>query len=601
MAADRAGGGARRIEQHRIGGSVGRQTRHRPRRVVGVQAEPRQIFVEPRQPRRRAVDGGHGGAGGGELRRLAARRRAEIDDSSCPRHRRAAAPAAPPPRPAPTRRPRRSRAVPATCRPPCAAGCRSAAARLRAGAPIPRHPCARSGRAAARPDGLRRCAGRVPRHRPRPTARHSQVRVLMPRRVLRRDARRALRASRRSTALTRPLNPVSSSRAVSSTDSLTAAWAGVSRNRSCAAPSRSISCTIVARAGSGRSRSAAMTASIWPSRRSVVATSMCAKPRSRGSSLHGADALVEGLVERPLAAQHRAENIQGGASGGLTAPVWSLVLARLLRGALRVRVRVRCRAKIVTLTLVRIPMAEAAVNAIGRRYFTPGPRRRRAPVEGTLPRAARTGAGAARRAASAARTRPRPHQLQPRDAVLHVRVGREQLVHRAAEQRIDDEQMRRRRLLLGLAVGDLLRWRSCRRASAEASQSGWPQISAPMRSASYSRVREIAICTSMAAIGATIIRTMRDDPGVAGRPSSSRLEPNRPPKLASMPMAPAITAVIVMISVSRFLTCASSCAMTPAISSREQHVAAGPVVAATAACSGCGRWRRRWAAASSMR
>ena len=38
--------------------------------------------------------------------------------------------------------------------------------------------------------------------------------------------------------------------------------------------------------------------------------------------------------------------------------------------------------------------------------------------------------------------------------------------------------------------------------SADASQSGRPEISAPMRSASNSRVRLIAICTSMAAIGA---------------------------------------------------------------------------------------------------
>ena len=50
-------------------------------------------------------------------------------------------------------------------------------------------------------------------------------------------------------------------------------------------------------------------------------------------------------------------------------------------------------------------------------------------------------------------------------------------------------------------------------------------------------------------------------------------------------MAPAIVAVTVMINVSRFFTCASSCAMTPAISSRLRDCKS-PVVAATAAFSG---------------
>ncbi len=52
-----------------------------------------------------------------------------------------------------------------------------------------------------------------------------------------------------------------------------------------------------------------------------------------------------------------------------------------------------------------------------------------------------------------------------------------------------------------------------------------------------------------------------------------------------MEIAPAMVAVIVMVSVSRFFTCASSCAMTPATSwlSRRRS---RPVVAATAAFSG---------------
>ena len=57
------------------------------------------------------------------------------------------------------------------------------------------------------------------------------------------------------------------------------------------------------------------------------------------------------------------------------------------------------------------------------------------------------------------------------------------------------------------------------------------------------------------------------------------------PKLASMEMAPAMVAVMVMISVSRFFTWASSWAMTPAISSGVSR-RSRPVVAATAAFSG---------------
>jgi hypothetical protein len=40
---------------------------------------------------------------------------------------------------------------------------------------------------------------------------------------------------------------------------------------------------------------------------------------------------------------------------------------------------------------------------------------------------------------------------------------------------------------------------------ARASHFGWPQISAAVRSAEYSRVREIAICTCFAASGARIM------------------------------------------------------------------------------------------------
>ncbi|MNY25897.1 hypothetical protein D3C86_1597090 [compost metagenome] len=119
---------------------------------------------------------------------------------------------------------------------------------------------------------------------------------------------------------------------------------------------------------------------------------------------------------------------------------------------------------------------------------------------------------------------------------------------------------------------------------AEASQSGLPQISAPRRSAEYSRVRLIAICTSIAASGATIIAT-----STPIKPNGlllfSRLPPKKKAKLPSMEMAPASVAVIVMVSVSRFCTCASSCAMTPATSSGVKR-SSNPVEAATAAFCG---------------
>ena len=119
---------------------------------------------------------------------------------------------------------------------------------------------------------------------------------------------------------------------------------------------------------------------------------------------------------------------------------------------------------------------------------------------------------------------------------------------------------------------------------AEASHRGLPQISAPRLSAAYSRVRLIAICTSMAANGAMII--------VASTPMTpkgllrlSRLPPNRKAKLPSIEIAPASVAVTVMISVSRFSICANSCAITPATSSGVSRCKR-PVEAATAAASG---------------
>ena len=54
----------------------------------------------------------------------------------------------------------------------------------------------------------------------------------------------------------------------------------------------------------------------------------------------------------------------------------------------------------------------------------------------------------------------------------------------------------------------------------------------------------------------------------SGLPSESRPPPISPPKLASMPMAPASVAAMVMISVSRWRTWLNSWAITPVISSR---------------------------------
>ncbi len=107
-----------------------------------------------------------------------------------------------------------------------------------------------------------------------------------------------------------------------------------------------------------------------------------------------------------------------------------------------------------------------------------------------------------------------------------------------------------------------------------------------MRSAEYSRERLIAICTSMAASGATRMAT--SVPMMPTPPRSSRWPPNIMPNCmycASMEMAPPMVAAIVMVSVSWFLMCASSCAMTPASSSR-LNACSSPVEAHTAACDG---------------
>ena len=81
MAADGAGRGAGRIDQHAVEravaagpfGAIGDD-------VVGLQRQPRKIVAQPRHPRRRTIDRGDARAGLRELRGLAAGRGAEIDD-----------------------------------------------------------------------------------------------------------------------------------------------------------------------------------------------------------------------------------------------------------------------------------------------------------------------------------------------------------------------------------------------------------------------------------------------------------------------------------------------------------------------------------------
>ncbi|MCY1308885.1 hypothetical protein D9M70_589270 [compost metagenome] len=84
---------------------------------------------------------------------------------------------------------------------------------------------------------------------------------------------------------------------------------------------------------------------------------------------------------------------------------------------------------------------------------------------------------------------------------------------------------------------------------AEARASGSPEISAPSLSASYSRVRLTAICTSMAATGAR--KTISKAPMPPSGLSLLLPPPKNRPNCAKAEMAPAKVAVMVMVSVSR--------------------------------------------------
>ncbi len=88
------------------------------------------------------------------------------------------------------------------------------------------------------------------------------------------------------------------------------------------------------------------------------------------------------------------------------------------------------------------------------------------------------------------------------------------------------------------------------RVSAEASDSGLPQISPPIRSAEYSRVRLIIAWISIAAMGAKIAAS--SVPIIPIQPLS-RPPPKNMPNCASIDIAPATVAATVIVSVSRFL------------------------------------------------
>ena len=76
--------------------------------------------------------------------------------------------------------------------------------------------------------------------------------------------------------------------------------------------------------------------------------------------------------------------------------------------------------------------------------------------------------------------------------------------------------------------------------------------------------------------------------------------PNRNPNWAMDEIAPATVAATVIVSVSRFLMWASSCAITPASSSRLRN-RTKPVVTATAECSGLRPVAKAFGCASSRR
>ncbi len=292
MAADRAGGAARRIQQHRI-------ERHRRHPAVRIglhhfRGEPpvAEVLAQAQHPGGIALQRGDDGAGGGKLRRLAARRGAEIGHALArprrkqPRgqggggilHPEVARRRSPGFRSTrvPGGKPHRSgRQHLATFRRRRTWSERDIERRLvlmrqgdRPGLFAPGRP--QPGRCIqARPVEFRQAAQR--RLRPPAAARHSPAR------------RTAI--SRRARA--------------SATAVATAAWLGVSSSSSPAAPMRR-----TWRTGSGGAlrRNGSSTASSVPIRRSTAAASRCAAARSLGGNI---GQCIQRFLERAALVEHR--------------------------------------------------------------------------------------------------------------------------------------------------------------------------------------------------------------------------------------------------------------------------------------------------------
>ena len=111
VAADGARRGARRVDQNGIK-RLGRPFGDIRADKLGCKRQAAQIFLQPGEACRRAIDRGDAGARGGKLRGLAAGRRAQIGDAKPRDGAEAGAPAERPRRPEPTTRLRQSPAAP---------------------------------------------------------------------------------------------------------------------------------------------------------------------------------------------------------------------------------------------------------------------------------------------------------------------------------------------------------------------------------------------------------------------------------------------------------------------------------------------------------
>jgi hypothetical protein len=92
--------------------------------------------------------------------------------------------------------------------------------------------------------------------------------------------------------------------------------------------------------------------------------------------------------------------------------------------------------------------------------------------------------------------------LQGGDAIFGRWMSREQIVHTLPRQGIDNEQMGSCRILFSWNILDLMRG-FVDLGQRRSKGFGLPLMRAPILSAAYSRVRLIAICTSIAARGAS--------------------------------------------------------------------------------------------------